>query len=292
MTSDDHSALDLKIRQAHDILDEAWWQHIDKKGKQCVGIVVLFSGGGDSTVLAHMFKDRATHFGHANTTIGIEQTRQFVRDTSAAWGVPLIEKTARGKDTFRELVLDQGFPGPGHHYKMYQRLKEHQLDQIRNEVVHNGRRERVIFVAGRRASESARRTARWKSGELCEHEQGKGSVVWASPIVHWTESDMAEYRQRFDVPRNEVSDMIHMSGECLCGAFAKPDELEEIGFFFPEVKAEIEALQVEVRAAGHLEPRCVWGWGASSPLPRGGKVGMLCESCETRQLEMFPMEST
>src|SRR5690606_32380503 len=108
-----------------------------------------------------------------------------------------------------------------------------------------------LFIAGRRRAESARR----KSRELPEFER-EGSIVWVSPLVHWTNDDMAEYRRRFpDCPRNEVSDMIHMSGECLCGAFAGPNELEEIGFFFPDVKAEIHALEAEVKAAGIPEPR-------------------------------------
>lgn len=279
--------LDAKIAQAHDILDEAWYRHVDRKGKELCGVVVLFSGGNDSTILAHLMRERATHFAHANTTIGIEATRQFVREVSKAWGVPLIEKTATGPDTYRALVLDQGFPGPGHHYKMFQRLKERQLRKVRAELIDNGRRQRVIFVAGRRKEESARRTSRWLKGELVEHERD-GAVVWCSPLLHWTTDDMREYRERFDVPRNEVSDMIHMSGECLCGAFASKGERNEIGFFYPEWLAEIEALEADVRAAGHPEPRCVWGWGAEHvKAGKRYKTGRLCDSCDGRQLSLW-----
>lgn len=92
----------------------------------------------------------------------------------------------------------------------------------------------------------------------------------------WTELDLNTYRALHDVPRNPVADLIHMSGECLCGAFAKPGELDEIGYWFPETKAEIEALEVEVRAAGHREAICKWGHGQGSP----SKAGPLCSSCE------------
>ncbi len=74
------------LGQANSLLDEA----IDfasgdgvKPGKpkrHIAGIVTLFSGGNDSTTLAHMFRNRVTHIGVANTGIGIEQTRQYVRD--------------------------------------------------------------------------------------------------------------------------------------------------------------------------------------------------------------------
>src|SRR5690606_5624998 len=113
--------LDDKIRQAHWLLDEAERRMITDARRECAGRVVLFSGGNDSNVLAHLMRGRATHFAHANTGIGIEQTREHVRRVAADWDIPLIEE--RG-DSYRTLVLDQGFPGPGHHFKMYQRLKE------------------------------------------------------------------------------------------------------------------------------------------------------------------------
>src|SRR3712207_9450808 len=51
-------------------------------------------------------------------------TREFVRRSCAAWALPLLEFTPpRQMDHYENLVLDQGFPGPGHHFKMYQRLK-------------------------------------------------------------------------------------------------------------------------------------------------------------------------
>ena len=262
--------------QATHIYNIALREHLGKRS--VAAICVLFSGGNDSTTLAHLFKDHATHFVHANTTIGIEQTRQFVRDTSAAFGVPLIEK--KPPISYRELVLERGFPGPGMHWKMYQRLKERALDAARHELgVANSRKKAAVFIAGRRRDESERRS------DIKLHEKD-GSVIWVSPIAFWTKLDLATYREMHpDVPRNEVSDLIHMSGECLCGAFAHPGELDELGYWFPEVRAEIEALQEEVKAAGHEEPFCQWGHGRGS----SSKKGRLCSSCTAPpgQTELF-----
>lgn len=238
---------------------------------------VLFSGGNDSTTLAHLFRGIATHAIHANTTIGIEQTRQYVRDTCASWGLPLLEKTA--PISYRDLVLERGFPGPGMHWKMYSRLKERALDAARHDLgVANSRTKVAVFIAGRRRAESERRqdVPLWESD---------GSVIWVSPLAMWTKLDLNTYRELFDdVPRNEVSDLLHMSGECLCGAFAHPGELDEIGEFFPNVKAEIEQLQRDVAAAGHEKPFCTWGHGQGDP----SKSGRLCSSCSVRgQLDMF-----
>lgn len=243
--------------------------------RSVVGTAVLYSGGNDSTTLAHMFRDTATCAIHANTTIGIERTREFVRETCAAWGLRLIEKTA--PVSFRELVMEQGFPGPAHHWKMYQRLKERPLRMARKELITDGRRERVIFIAGRRRNESERRS----DVPEVEYNTGAGnSVVWVSPLVYWTKLDLNTYREIHpDVPRNPVSDILHMSGECLCGAFAKPGELDEIRMWFPDVADEIQSLEKEVTDSGEMDPaRCRWGLRGGKPSARA-KVGMLCSSC-------------
>lgn len=133
--------LDVLIEHAHGLLERAIREQITghrdgkHRGRRHVATAVLFSGGNDSTVLAHLFREHATHAIHANTGIGVEATRQFVRDTCAAWGLPLIEKHPPPGSTYRELVLADGFPGPAKHWKMYQRLKERALRAAKNELV-------------------------------------------------------------------------------------------------------------------------------------------------------------
>lgn len=266
------------INESHALLDEAIQTQVADANRSLAGVVALFSGGNDSTTLAHLFRNRATHAAHANTGIGIEQTRQYVRDTCQQWGLPLLEKHPGPGNSYRELVLDQGFPGPGHHWKMYQRLKERALREVKRELITNPWRERVIFLAGRRSSESQRR----QKLALKDPIEREGSIIWVSPIVDWTKEDLNTYRMLFpDVPRNEVSDILHMSGECLCGAFAHPGELDEIGEWFPHVAEEIRELERDVEASGkHPAERCRWGWGAGKQAP--SKTGPLCSSCDAR----------
>lgn len=265
----------LLMEESNLILDYAIQLMITDEGKQVAGIVGLFSGGNDSTVLCHLMRDRLTHLAHANTTIGIEQTRQFVRDTAAAWGKPLLEfKPPRLSDHYSSLVLERGFPGPAQHFKMYQRLKERPLRQVRRSLV-TDRSQRVVFVAGRRRTESARRA----NVPAMERE---GSVVFASPMVNWTKLDLNTYRLMHQVPINEVTDLIHMSGECLCGAFAHAGELDEIAEWFPEVAAEIGRLEEAIAERQDIpEERRRWGWGAYREV-KASKVGALCSSCDAR----------
>jgi 3'-phosphoadenosine 5'-phosphosulfate sulfotransferase (PAPS reductase)/FAD synthetase len=289
---DDREArLDRLIADAHNLLRQALAEHVsgarNRHGKRysLAGIAILYSGGNDSTVLAHLFRHMATTAIHANTGIGIEETRQFVRDTCKAWDLGLLEM--HPPVSYEELVIAHGFPGPGQHFKMYQRLKERGLRQAKAKVVERRYSERIVFLAGRRATESDRRAERAKAGEIKPIEVIE-STVWVSPLHNWTALDLNAYRRRFpDCPRNPVADHLHMSGECLCGAFAKPGELDEIGFFYPEVKAKIEALEEKVAAAGNAPPeRCKWGWGANRDRA-GAKSGPMCSSCAFSQLELF-----
>lgn len=277
-----HSKLES---QAADILQAAIEQHNPKY------IIGLFSGGGDSTVATHL-ASRNSLFSFAlkiNTGIGIEQTNEYVRETCKAWGVELREYSAanyvRADGTpdpqiYRELVLRWGFPGPAGHGVMFQRLKEKALRHcLRDLKLHRG--DAVLLVSGCRSDESVRRMANTKPLQKWE-----GQKYFVAPIWKFTNSDTRDYMEQHGISRNPVTDMIHKSGECLCGAFAKPGELRELEFWFPEKAAEIRALEAEVRAAGFP-----WGWEDGPPQwyqewKKGQQFfdgmipeGVLCSSC-------------
>lgn len=279
------SAREQRIREllglSHWTVDRALERYFVKHS--VAAMAVMYSGGNDSTTLAHIFRRRADLAIHANTGIGIEETRQFVRDTCATWGLPLMEKSPADKDSYRTIVLDRGFPGPGQHFKMFQRLKERCLEQARSEFVKNPYRERILFLGGRRRSESARRASitAWDR---------KRSMCYASPLTLWTKLDLNTYRlMAGDVPVNQVSDLIHMSGECLCGSFAEKDELDMISMWFPKVREQIEELEALIADREDIpEPRRTWGWGAYrrdlQAMKQQGrfKSGAMCGSCDDR----------
>lgn len=263
-----------KIKDAEEIIRQGIADHVLADGKKIAAMAVLFSGGNDSTVLLHLLRNVATHAVHANTGIGVERTRQFVRETCASWNVPLLEETP--PVSYDDLVLDQGFPGPAHHWKMFQRLKERCVEQARSKLNPNPYRYRVVFFAGRRRDESGRRKKLPINGDR------KGSMVFISPIINWTAMDMNTYRAMFDIPRNPVADLLHMSGECLCGSFAAEGEREEIRYWYPEVDQRIRELEERVTALGKFSAqRCIWGWGATvGKGRRRSKTGIMCSSCE------------
>jgi 3'-phosphoadenosine 5'-phosphosulfate sulfotransferase (PAPS reductase)/FAD synthetase len=271
------------IDESRRILSGAIAEHITGAGRTLAATAVMFSGGNDSTVLAHLFRHHVTHAAHANTGVGIEQTRDFVRNTCEEWGLPLIERKApRDEDSYRALVLDRGFPGPAMHWKMYQRLKERAFREIRRELIGGrGRSERIVFLAGRRREESERR-------EDIQEVDREGAIVWVSPLVNWTKLDMNTYRlMAGDVPRNEVADLIHMSGECLCGAFASPGERAEVSSWYPVAFEQMAELEAAIANRTDIpDHRKTWGWGADPALKalegKPSRTGRACSSCASR----------
>jgi 3'-phosphoadenosine 5'-phosphosulfate sulfotransferase (PAPS reductase)/FAD synthetase len=243
--------------------------------------VCLFSGGNDSSALLHLVREEIDYAGHIDTGTGIPQTREFVEQTAKALGVPLlVEETP--PSVYEDLVMANGFPGPALHYIHYTRLKERRLDEWKRRFAGRRGKRKILFLTGLRVSESARRKMHIGQSGPIHRAAHTPRIIFCNPIMDFSVEMLMAYKETHSVPRNPVADLLHMSGECLCGAYAKPDELKEIGFWFPEVEARIRALEARVKAAG--QKRCQWGHGSRDGARPTRPVGDLCQSCE-----LFPV---
>ena len=240
----------------------------------------LFSGGHDSLCATHVAMSRgyAQEVVHVNTGIGVEETREFVRETCARHGWPLNELSP--PVPYDELVVEYGFPGPAGHAFMYRRLKERALAAFARERKPK-RGAPFVYCSGVRRQESSRRMRGQASEWQRERKRG---WWWRAVILDWTKADCNRYLEEQGLERNPVVDLLHMSGECLCGAFARPGELDEIRAWFPSTAQRIRLLEERVRLAGR--EACVWGvrpprrpGGLESPLEEPGEPGPLCSSC-------------
>ena len=239
-------------------------------------IFVGFSGGFDSLVTTHWMMNniRGCEVFHANTGIGIERTREFVRHTCDWFGWPLTEIRAKedcGQD-YDEMVIAHGFPGPGHHYKMFQRLKER---CVRKLVAMNKTKvsDCVMIATGIRKDESARRAGYKYS--VIDHV---GSAMWVNPFYYRSREWFSAYIKKHQLPQNPVSKLLGMSGECLCGAYAHSGELALVKMVCPATHDRIRALEARVRDAGHA-----WGWEEKPPkkvAASTGKFMPFCVGCE------------
>lgn len=256
-----------------EVLDAAIQEHQPAK------VFALFSGGHDSVCSTHVAAQHPAFSGvvHVDTGIGIEETREYVRDTCKRYGWPLIEKHAPA-GLYERRCLEYGMPGgPMQHGIMYQLLKDDQIRQLVREHK-RFRGDRVGLATGARRHESVRRMR--VHPEYVRREQAQ---LWINPILDWTALDVNAYMAEHDIPRNPVVDKLHRSGECLCGALARPEELDEIGFWFPEVKARIMALEEQC-----YERKLPYRWGSEvaasvfAQLEAGQQSMPLCMSCPTR----------
>lgn len=209
----------------------------------------LFSGGNDSLASTHYAMEHgADEVLHINTGIGVPETREFVRETCKRMGWPLREEYPPDW-TYRDMVLRRGFPGPGGHRFAYSWLKERAIRKVVREA--KARRfDRVRLITGVRRTESARRMG------YVEPEFRTGAQVWTAPMFQLAKFQVIEYIEAHGLKRNPVTSVLGMSGECLCGAFAQPNEIVTIERHFPRVAQQIHELEIEAKSAGK---HCVWG---------------------------------
>ena len=235
----------------------------------------LMSGGHDSLCATHLASQHPLFGGvvHINTGIGIEQTREFVRDVCKDRKWTLYEY--HPPVPYDKIVKEHGFPGPTMHHVMYNRLKERGLRQLTREHKKEFK-DRILLASGVRSLESMRRMG------TTEPINKDGARVWVAPIHNWSNHDKNWYMTHHKLPRNQVVDLLHMSGECLCGAYARPGEREELRMWYPNVVEEIEALEREVEQIPKLRGKCRWGQLPKDPDQMEMALMPMCSSCVDR----------
>lgn len=217
-------------------------------------VLALFSGGTDSLASTLLASKHPAFSGvvHLNTGIGIKKTRRFVKETCLERGWELHERYPPGKQ-ITHLVTQFGMAGWGMHSYYYRYLKDHALAQLCRKMrgpLKGGARP-VMLVSGARSQESRRRMA--NARPVTTDING---TAWVNPLLSWSKAETRAYANSEGVQQNEVSQHLHISGECLCGAAAKPGELELIRAFYPAEAEEIDWLCSLARKAGKHD---VWG---------------------------------
>lgn len=239
-----------------------------------IATVCLFSGGGDSIVLAHRCREFYEALAFIDTGTALPGVIEHVQRFAAQINKPL--RILSAGDAYRRMVLGSeseqgyGFPGPGQHAKAYTRLKERQIEALLADLKQgHARADRVLFLTGVRRAESARRATR---APITKH-RGK---VFANPLIDWSDDEMRDYRAAHDLPESDAAALLHRSGECNCGAYAAPGEREMLRDLFPDWFAgTIAPLEADAAAAGIS--RCVWGArDGTAPTPGGP----MCTDCD------------
>jgi 3'-phosphoadenosine 5'-phosphosulfate sulfotransferase (PAPS reductase)/FAD synthetase len=266
----------MKFKSAYAVIDSAF-----DAGAEVM--VPLFSGGHDSLSAVYIASKHPKFDGsvyHIDTGIGAAATRRFVEQIAVDYGWTL--RVFKSPSTYEMFIREKGFPGPGMHRWAYIRLKERCIRQI----LRTHGKQKVALITGCRSQESTRRMGHvepLKIGESTKRGIVNKRRYWVAPCHDWSTEDQHRFMETEDLPLNPLKlSPIRMSGECFCGAFARPAEIELIRKYAPDVAAEIDRLTV---IAAEQKVHCVWG---TRPDRRKGtvvaKTGPLCNSCDARAL--------
>lgn len=233
---------------SNDFLDEAIFEHKPSH------VFALFSGGDDSVCAAHLAAQhpRFNAVVLIDTGIAIEETHQHVRQTCKDRGWPLlVYKTPTNYDAN---VREHGFPNPSQHKWMFLLLKRRAVDAlIRDYKV--GRKDRIVLVTGQRKQESKRRMR-----TVTAPYRRQGAAVWVAPMWLWSRDERDAYQVNHSLPKNPVkANGLHVSGDCLCGAYADKGDLALLTMFYPAEAKRLIDLQAEVA------DRFPWAWDETAP---------------------------
>lgn len=223
----------------------------------------LVSGGKDSLSCAAWLEEQEmlARCVALDTGIAVPGWLDFVRATCAKRHWPL--EVYRTPVLYDDLVRKYGFPGPGRHWVMVAALKGRGVRQFKK--VHPG----ACLASGVRKMESSRRmrtVGEWNTLE--------GVRVW-NPIWEWTEAQTWDYFRAQGFDRAPAYSTLGISGDCLCGAFARPDERDLLRVAYPSVDARLLGLETEIVRHGD---KARWGWGATFKR-RKGAPSPACVEC-------------
>jgi 3'-phosphoadenosine 5'-phosphosulfate sulfotransferase (PAPS reductase)/FAD synthetase len=256
-------------------------------------IVVMFSGGDDSLTAYHVaryLEIPTTHFLHGVTNTGITETTDFARQVGKQSGLRYIE--ANAGNAFDEYVLRKGFFGIGEiaHENAYHILKNQRFRATLSQHIRQRKRNRnILLLTGARKQESNRRKLM-----TMNPIRPDGSNIWVSLINDWTKLECLEFLD--GQGRNPVTEILHRSGECLCGTMQSLETRREVSYWFPYWGKRMDSLEKEACSRGFC-----WKWGEDLPAVikaqksrdkaiRNGQLELgwlpMCHSCQLNHNEV------
>ena len=253
--------------EPNQIIDQALSQGI-------TDFYVGYSGGKDSgivlDIIAKNYPDNFRGVVFADTGIGTQATIDFVKSYCNEKKYPLFiisqNDMIRKKDTklgkkggkfnfsYTDIVLEHGFPKQGVHTIVMRKLKYIPLRYFILSRIEKG--EKPAVISGIRKFESQRRS-KWATESI--HKDGK--MCFISPILYKRDDWVYRYFLENNIKRSPVYETLHISGDCLCGCFAKKDELKLLEMFHPDVFKKIKDLENEIKIKGTKEAKKYSTWG-------------------------------
>lgn len=227
----------------------------------------LFSGGGDSIVVAHRCRDLYDELVHIDTGTALPGVRDHVEHVARLLDKPL--RIYEAGDAYERMVLGDarwwaryraaldrepaltvasfvnrergtrkpgdglgnaplGFPGPaGGHRAAYARLKERQVEAYVRDVKRDLKADRSARIALLSGARVGESMRRRRTNVGPGYRRRKAQL-WVNPLQWWTNDEMRAYRREHRIAVSDVAALLHRSGECNCGAYIGKDERADL----------------------------------------------------------------
>lgn len=248
---------------------------IIRQAQQKYGIkkfVGLFSRGKDSLVTCHFLSRLGVldEVLYCNTGVNAPENPLYVLDICKKFGWKLNTVYPKEGEKFEDFVRKFDFPRQGMHSAIMGYLKWHPMRTWARQHRH----EDFAFVSGRRAKESNRRGGIMSNTGTVEQTE---KMTFVTPLYYWSDADVWNYIRDNNLEKCPVYDTLHISGDCLCGAFSEIGEMFLIKVFHKQLYDFL--LGIEEKYGGR------WGNGMSA---RGAKTqqqlsdDLICNECIIR----------
>jgi 3'-phosphoadenosine 5'-phosphosulfate sulfotransferase (PAPS reductase)/FAD synthetase len=223
-------------------------------------IVLMFSGGDDSLTAYHVSKFLGvpvTHLMHGITNTGIAETTDFARQVGDQSGLSYIE--ANAGNAYADYVLRKGFfgVGDGAHEIAYHILKHKRFrTALSQNIRHKKPGRNILLINGARKQESGNRKRSMLNP--IKEDSSNPCNIWVNLINDWTKLDCLNFLD--GQKRNPVTEILHRSGECLCGTMQSLETRREVSYWFPYWGRFVDGLEKAACDRGFC-----WKWGEDLP---------------------------
>jgi 3'-phosphoadenosine 5'-phosphosulfate sulfotransferase (PAPS reductase)/FAD synthetase len=242
--------------------------------------VALCSGGTDSIAATHA----AMTFGPAEEVVfldtgtapddrqnAIQTTINWLREWCREHDWPF--RAVETPDDYAEWVAENGYCGPDIHRIAYIKLKDHAIDKLRKSV--HG--ELHCWTGIRRAESTRRMSVAEKD------ERGDGRWYWHKPIVHFSDSQLKEYLDWFNLEPAPVVQELGRSADCWCGCFGDRNELIDLEAAGYEAHAEwLRSLETPDDCPREQQQWAGYHWEREDFAEADDRQMTLCSSCDRR----------